>query len=99
MRQELMGRRQGHQEAGWEKGSKHKESRQDWWGGGMDIRRQGEKEEARGEGKNWWGRGKDIRRQGEKEEASIKRSRQELIGRRQGYQEAGWERGSKHKEE
>ncbi len=35
------------------------------------------------------GGGKDIRRKGEKEEASIKRSRQELIGRRQGHQEEG----------
>ncbi len=35
------------------------------------------------------GGSKDIRRQGEKEEASIKRSRQELMGRGQGHQEAG----------
>jgi hypothetical protein len=35
------------------------------------------------------GGGKDTRRQGEKEEASIKRSRKELMGRRQEHQEAG----------
>ncbi len=33
------------------------------------------------------GGGKDTRRQGEKEEESIKRSRQELMGRRQGHQD------------
>ncbi len=35
------------------------------------------------------GRRQGLRRQGEKEEASIKRSRQELMGRRQGHQKAG----------